>query len=72
MRLRFPILFLAAFSLAASAAIFSGCASSSSDAYNKQVSEADTAYQANKITTAEYLKLKQDAQNAYLARQQNN
>jgi PBP1b-binding outer membrane lipoprotein LpoB len=72
MRLRFLSIILAAFSIVAAAVFFSGCSSTSTDAYNQQVSEANTAYQAGKITPAEYLKLKQDAQNAYLARQQNN
>lgn len=72
MRLRFSSPFLAAFSIVAAAVFSSGCSSTSTDAYNQQVSEANAAYQAGKITPAEYLKLKQDAQNAYLARQQNN
>jgi len=72
MRPRFLSVILAAISIAAASTLFSGCTTTSSDAYNKQVNEADAAYQANKISTAEYLKLKQDAQNAYLARQQTN
>jgi len=72
MRPSFSSVILAAFSIAAAAVFSSGCSSTSTDAYNQQVSEANTAYQSGKISTSEYLKLKQDAQNAYLARQQNN
>ena len=72
MRSLFPSRFSAILILVAAAVIFSGCSSASTDAYDKQISDANAAYQAGKITPAEYIKLKQDAQNAYLARQQNN
>jgi hypothetical protein len=57
-------------SFALLASLGTGCSTSSQEAYNNQVEAADTAYKAGKITTAEYLKLKQDAQNAYLSRSQ--
>jgi uncharacterized lipoprotein len=70
MRPRFfsrPLLAVALVALLVGA--LSGCSSTSTDAYNKQVSDAQAAYQSGKITTAEYLQLRQNAQNAYLQRQ---
>jgi outer membrane lipoprotein SlyB len=54
------------------AAVASGCASSSSDVYQKQLAQADAEYKAGKISTTEYFKLKEDAKNTYLASPQNN
>ncbi|MGA2052126.1 MAG: hypothetical protein ABSH19_02310 [Opitutales bacterium] len=70
MRALFPSRpFLLAILFATLLGALSGCSTTSSEAYNKQLSDAKTAYDAGKITTAEYLKLTQDAQNAYLQRQ---
>jgi hypothetical protein len=54
------------------AAFAAGCSTTSEDAYNKQVSDAHAAYESGKISMAEYLKLKEEAQNAYMQRQSNN
>lgn len=45
-----------------------GCVSSSRMAYQNQLQEIELSYQAAKITTAEYLTLKQNAENAYRQR----
>jgi outer membrane lipoprotein SlyB len=71
MRLRFTSGCMAVLFVVLAAAA-SGCASSSNDVYQKQIAQADAAYKAGKISTTEYLKLKEDAKNAYLASPQNN
>jgi len=45
-----------------------GCIGSSKMAYQGQLQEIEQAYQAGKITTAEYLTLKHDAENSYRQR----
>ncbi len=72
MRIRTPFGPLFAAVLLALGALLAGCGTTSQDVYNKQINEADAAYRSGKITTAEYLKLKQDAQNAYLQRKSTN
>jgi hypothetical protein len=54
--------------LTLSAALFSGCANSSKRTLQNQLAEIEQAHQAGKITTAEYLNLKQNAENAYQQR----
>lgn len=54
------------------AAVASGCASSSSDVYQKKMADADTAYKAGKITSTQYIKQTQDAEAAYRASQPGN
>ena len=54
------------------AALLAGCQSHrtrSLDAYNAQLQEIEQAKQAGQISTAEYLKLKQDAENAWRHRE---
>jgi hypothetical protein len=72
MRVRPFLTSLFAAGLLAAGAFFAGCSTTSQEVYDKQISEADAAYRSGKITTAEYLKLKQDAQNAYLQRKNAN
>jgi hypothetical protein len=45
-----------------------GCVSSSEIAYQNQLQDIEQAYQAGKITTAEYLTLKHNAENSYRQR----
>jgi hypothetical protein len=45
-----------------------GCVSSSKMAYQNQLQEIEQAYHTGKITTAEYLTLKQNAENSYRQR----
>lgn len=45
-----------------------GCVSSSRMTYQNQLQEIEQSYQAGKITTAEYLTLKHNAENAYRQR----
>lgn len=55
-------------SVAVTAVLCAGCVSSSRMAYQNQLQEIEQSYQVGKITTAEYLTLKQNAENAYRQR----